>query len=697
MQKVNPYEYYENKLGVKIKYLISNRNDALESLQLISRRALNARINSKTCTEKRLRRASLGFEALIEFNSLSQEWRDRITVKFGAPVEQIKESWFAKHYEADKKAFEFYVVHRYGDKNDKKLNLDLVEKYVYNASVLNTAIKVKNNRKAYAKALGGVKINIWESLSKDVNAFRDVPHDLPTTPDSLRHKVNRYQKESYEALISGKLKLKNAAKVKVGVQFDLLEELISKHQNFDNEAIARFYNTVAIKMGWEQITAGTVANIKASRKLETFAGRKGKKGLKTQMLMQHKRFAPSSPMKYWTLDGWKVELLYQKRTLNAQGHNVTTYHNTLYMVVVLDPSHYYPVGYAIGESETPKLIKTAIQNAVAHTKDLFGSYLKPHELQSDNYQIKHMRPYYKMATANFNPAGVGNSQAKPIEPWFNRINKDDFRLYDNWSGYNVDSGSKNQPNAEVMNKLKKNFPNREGLEKQIHFIMKKIRSKNLQQYVADFRNTEDEFRHVISQEHFLLTLGFKSELNRLRGPGLRCSINKQYEWFDSFDIDFRKHSDEKWRVHYLEENLSEALAVSEDGSYRFPLIEKYVGGMALADQTLEDEIARDKIDTFNRETTKYITNHNQDRAERIETFLNINTELNDVTAKFLLTDSNGQHKIHKRRESDAVSSGKKKVVSMDVKTAKKESKAYSDAQMDYVKSKVNMDDYLDED
>lgn len=694
MQKVNPYEYHEDKLGVKIKYLTSDKNSHLESLRLISGRALNSRVNSKTCVEKQLRKGSWSYDALIEFNSLCQEWRDRITVKFGAPQEQIKQSWFAKHYLADRVAFDFFVAHRYGENNDKKLKLELVEKYTYNASVLNTVLKVKTNRKAYAKALGGVAFNIWESLSNDVNAFRDVPHDLPTTADSLRHKVNRYQSESYASLISGKLKLKNAQKVKEKEQFALIEELINKHTNLDNVFIADMYNLVADKMKWETITPGTVANIKADKKLETFAGRQGKKGLKTQLLMQHKRFAPSSPMKYWTLDGWDVELLYQKREQNAQGHNVTTYHNRLTMVVVLDPFNKYPVGYAIGERETPKLIKHAIQNAIIHTKELFGSYLKPHELQSDNYQMKNLRSYYEKASPNFNPAGVGNSQAKIIEPWFNYFNQKKCRIYDNWSGFNTNTGSKNQPNVEVMNKLKKNFPTREGLEKQIHYIMNQERKQLQQEYIAGFRNTEDEFRHVISGETFLLTLGFETEFNQLLGQGLRASINGSYRWFDSFDINFRKHSSEKWKVHYLEDNLDEALAVSADGSYRFPVIEKYVEGMALADRSLEDEIERNKIDSFNRETVKYIANNNQERAEVVEMLFATNPQLNQTTAKLLLTDSEGQHKIHKRRESEAVKVGKKKVISIEASSEKRQEQSFSDKQMEYLKNKVNALDYL---
>ncbi|MCI2229550.1 hypothetical protein MC378_10260 [Polaribacter sp. MSW13] len=696
MQKTNPYEYYEDKLGVKIKFLISDKSRSSESLDLIKYRSLSHRMNSKTCSEKQLRRSSLGLDALIEFNSLSQEWRDRITVKFGAPVEQIKQSWFAKHYIADKAAFDFYVAHRYGDNNDKKLKLDLVEKYTYNASVLNTVLKVKKNRKAYAKALGGVSFNIWESLSKDVNAFRDVAHDLPTTPDSLRYKTTRFQKEGYSALISGKLKLKNARKVKEKEQFALLEELINKHQNFDNVFIADMYNLVASKMEWETISPGTVANIKSDKKLETFAGRQGKKGLKTKMLMQHKRFAPTAPMKYWTLDGWDVELLYQKRVINKDGHKVTTYHNRLTMVVVLDPFNKYPVGYAIGERETPHLIKHAIQNAISHTKDLFGSYLKPHELQSDNYQIKNLRPYYEKATANFNPAGVGNSQAKIIEPWFKYLNTKKCRIYDNWSGFNTNTGSKNQPNVEVMNKLKKNFPTREGLEKQIHYIMNQERKQLEREYIAGFRNTEDEFRHVISKETFLLTLGFETEFNTLRGEGLRTSINGSYRWFDSFDMNFRKHSAEKWKVHYLEGNLDDALAVSTDDSYRFPVIEKYVEGMALADRSHLDEIERDKIDSFNRSAVKYIKQNNIDRASTVETLFASNPELNQTTAKLLLTDSAGQHKIHKRRASEGVKAGKKKVISIDVKEAQTVATTFEDKQLEYLKSKVNASDYLED-
>ena len=156
----------------------------------------------------------------------------------------------------------------------------------------------------------------------------------------------------------------NAKKVSSKEQEALLDELLAKHTNLDNQLISEIYNTVADQLGWEKITAPTVANRKKKSKLVTYAGRQGASALSNNMLMQNKRKAPSTPMLYWTLDGWDVELLYQETTTDKKGNSVTTYHNRLTVVIVLDPYNKYPVGYAIDTHETPDLIKRALQNAI---------------------------------------------------------------------------------------------------------------------------------------------------------------------------------------------------------------------------------------------------------------------------------------------------------------------------------------------
>jgi hypothetical protein len=146
----------------------------------------------------------------------------------------------------------------------------------------------------------------------------------------------------------------------------------------------------------------------------------------------------------------------------------------------------------------------------------------------------------------------------------------------------------------------------------------------------------------------------------------------------------------------LEENLNDTLAVSENGMYRFPLIEKYVEGMALADRTLEDDIERDKIDTFNKKTNHYIKQNRIEQAEIVETLFATHPELNETQAKLLLTDSLGQHKIHKRRTSDAAKSGKKRVISMVKKEEKTQDKTFAEEQNEYYAEKVNVNKYLEE-
>lgn len=154
-----PYEYHDKKLGVKIKYLVFDRCSHSDSLRLISYNALNKRLNSQKSIEKELRRASLGCDALILHSSLTQEWKDQLAVRFGKPNEEVKKSWFAQNYVADREAYNFYIAYTYGEK--VKLDSEFIQKYVYQASVLNTVMLMKNNRKQYLKTLGCCKFRLY--------------------------------------------------------------------------------------------------------------------------------------------------------------------------------------------------------------------------------------------------------------------------------------------------------------------------------------------------------------------------------------------------------------------------------------------------------------------------------------------------------------------------------------------------------
>lgn len=690
---ITPYEYYEGKLGVKISYLVNDRNVNEKSLRFINYNALWKRMASNNFPENQLRRASLNYDALIEYNSLCREWKDSLTIAFGSPKTEIKKSWFAQHYEADRNAFDFFAAYRYGEDN-RKLDLKLIETYTYNASVLNTVVKMKDNRKNYAKALGVKNVNIWESLTNDVNAFREVEHNLPSTSRGLRMAVQKYQDFGYAGIISGRLQNQNASKLKEDKQLALIDELLAKHTNLDNTLVATLHNTVAEQMGWSTITPQTIANRKQESNLVVFAGRNGSNALSNKIAMQNKRLAPSSSMLFWSLDGWDAELLYQKTDINKQGYEVTTYHNRLTIVVVMDPFNKYPVGYAIGSHETPELIKLALRNAFQHVNELFGGFYRPYQLQSDNYAIKTLKPVYEACSQHFTPAKVKNAKAKSIEPYFRRLNDSYCKMFDNWSGYGVDSGSKNQPNSEYLNKIRHMFPDEIGCRQQLISIMETERSKKQAEFIAAFNNVSIEHKSQMQLPVYLRTLGeISKHTNRLHHDGFRPTIGGQTMWFDSFDMNFRRQMHQDWAVMYDPQNLDQILVTNANskngklvdivGTYEFILEQKHNQPMALADRVEGDALQLAQVSNFNKQLETYIVEERKDNRRKLDELFSL-PQLNDTLAKHLLTDSLGQHKNQK---SENRLKAKKELIEIEADNMMNEINNYNE-------QRANLNDYL---
>jgi hypothetical protein len=690
-----PYQYYDGKLGVKVKYLITDIDRRhVDSLGLFSYNAIHKRLKSATNCYKELRRGCFGSDALILFSSLDRTTKDAVTVKYGTPEVEVKKSWFAKNYIADRLAFDYYLAHTYGDEN-KKLDLKYVQQYTYNASVLNTVLAIKNSRKAYIKALGVTSVDIWQSLSNDVNAFREVEHNLPTQKDALRRKANEYHKQGYMSLISGKLITKNAAKVVTDEQMALLDELLAKHTNLDNQTIAQVYNSIAERLNWQTITAMTVSNRKEKSNLVTFAGRNGSNALSNKIMMQNKRSKPSLPMLYWTMDGWDAELLYQKTFVDKKGYSTTTYHNRLTMVVILDPFNKYPVGYAIGTHETPELIKQAMLNAIVHTKELFGEYYKPYQLQTDNYSKKALTPMYEACTKHYTPARVKNAKAKVIEPYFGYINKKYCQMFDNWSGFGIASGSKNQPNDEMLNKIRHSFPDEAGCRSQLETIIFNERSKKQTEFVDKWKEVSWEYRLKFSTESFLLALGTTTGCtNKLTGEGIVMKIDGQKMFYDNFDLNFRKLNHLDWHIHYNPANLTEALAVSSNGKYRFFLEQKYIQPMALAEQTELDGPERQRIKSFNKQVTNFITDERQKNHEILQPLWH-NPLLNDTLGKHLLVNSNGQHKDQRNEQRSIQAKAEKVLLKQEIAIEKEQAKTWLQEQDEYNKSKIDLTKYAE--
>ncbi len=675
-----PYEYYDNKLGVKIKYLICDRNKHEDSLCLFQYRTLKKRLDSKTASEQELRRACFGQEALILFSSLDRQTKDAITIKFGNPQTEVKKSWFAQHYIADRKAFEFYLAYTYGEEN-KKLDLKYVEQYTYNASVLNTVLLMKTNRKAYIKALGVTSVDIWQSLSNDVNSFREVEHNLPPSKDGLRRKVTEYDKKGYISVISGKHLTKNAKKVKAKEQLALLEKLLRQHQNLNNEQVADLYNSfssVFVDFDWKQIDASTVANYRKELGLYIFGGQQGETAFMHQKVMQVKRKGPSLPMLYWTLDGNVIELLYQQKTTNKKGHSVTTFHNRLTAVLVLDPFNKYIIGYAIGTEENPQLIKEALRNAVNHTAELFGDRYKAHQLQSDRYQIKNLTPTYEAMSKVYVPAKAHNSKSKVIEPFFDKFNEKHFqaKLAPNWSGHNVTAKKENQPNSDFLNKIRHQFPDEAGCRMQIIQAIENDRAEKLSSYKENWLRLPESDRQPLNIMEYLRWFGeHTGYTNKLQGQGVTPTILGDTRYYDTFDLNFRKYAHNDWLVKYDPEDLRQVLVmnakskngklVEEIGTLQFLLEEKYIQPMALYDRKDGDAEQLQKIFNHNKALENHVIQKNIETDNVLQELHQRNPNL-ELLSKLMISDSNGQHKIQKQKtEKVAIPPKQKQIAPME--------------------------------
>ena len=363
--------------------------------------------------------------------------------------------------------------------------------------------------------------------------------------------------------------------------------------------------------------------------------------------MQVKRSAPTYPLYYWTLDGWDVELLYQK-----EENGRTTYHNRPTIVVVLDACLKYPIGYAIGTHETPDLIKEALRSAAKHTETLFGQMFRTAQLQSDNYAISKMMPTYAGMANKVTPAAVKNAKSKIIEPWFRAFNKKYCQLQPNWSGFGVTARKESQPNNDFLNKYRKDFPDFEGVCRQLVAFIEAERTELHDQFVALFNEMPIENQFPLAYDQYLLLFGeITGKRNLLQGNGINITIGGRKHQYDCFNPTFRNHASVRWEVRFDPDNLSRVLAVNEDETLQFLLEEKYVQPMALIERTEGDYEQLRRIIDFNKQQESRIAQQLGSYAENMQELLSKHpTKDLDTLQKLMICDNHGQHKNLRNKE-----------------------------------------------
>lgn len=666
-----PYESHNNEIGVRLGYLLKESTDPekpelrrySDSIDYFTYQAYQQQAHKRPDLRLKEGRGT-GNEALIRFGALPLIVQKQLIEKFGHPVQDVNP--LEEYFRIDERARLHFEAFTYEDDNSH-LSPEQIQQYTINASVLNALGMLKQKREVMSK-MSGSRRNVWPSCVEDlggidkegnpfgfVNVLRvkhRAAHNLPQNERRLREALTAYQAQSYAYLIDNRSRNKNAAKIKDDAQQALLGELLRKHSNFDNEQIAEFYNMAASKLSWKFITGATVANHRAKLGLYVYAGSRGETNFRNNRAMQVKRKAPTVAMAYWTLDGWDAELLYQKF---EDGR--TTYHNRLTVVVVLDPVNKYPVGYAIGDHETPALITEALRDAANHTRELFGERFRPLQLQSDRYAIKTLSPLYEAMTKHFTPGRVRNSKTKVVERYFLHLNKQCQKYFANWSGFGVTADKEHQPNADYLNKVRHQFPDEQGCRAQIERLIQMERHAKVAEYRERWDALPAQDRLPLSTADYLYLFGqTHSHTNRLRGEGFTPTLQGSTYTFDTFDQRFREMSFMDWAVKYDPTDLTSILVLNAKadrstsklkeviGTHRFELTMKHEQPMALYDRKEGDAAALHQVFNYNKQLEQSVIDRASKERKEVERLFIEQPQLNDTLVKMVLTDSKGQHK-----------------------------------------------------
>ena len=628
--------------------------------RIITTANLNALVRKNQV--KQMRKGGNGRTALYAVESLPLKWRTEVYKRYPDLQEQADSREFIDTVEPDGKALSFYQDYKLSD--GRNLPDDKVLEYASNAAIMN-AFRRRWEAHVSKRQRSGKRTTLakefWSRAAAALPRLADhFPHSLPGSPRRLQMKFAEYVSSGYECFISGKFLNGNAGKVLTDEQTGYLATLISNPNNVQDTVVAKFYNAKARMLGWKEITAAAVGVWREKLQLEAAAGRLGVTSFRANKTMQVKRSRPTAPFLMCSLDGWTVELLYQKTRTDKKGHNVTTYTNRLTIVVVLDPCVDYPMGYAVGDHECPELIKAALRNAAIHSREITGEMLRYNQVQSDRYAIKSMTELYAVLGDKVIPAQAHNAKAKPVEPYFNHLNTTYCQLCPNWSGFGVTTNPKRQPNSEALNKRRHSFPDEAGLRAQIDEMMRLERQQKIGKLMEKLANLKPEHRLPMSREMYLLNFGAETGFkNVLEGCGLRPTILGMKRDYDCFDLTFRDHASERWTVKYDPDDLHEVLAVSEDGTRRYMLEEKYVQPMALADRKPGDAEQLQRVHDYNKaleaETGRRLADHFEDARRVIERAAELQIHGTPalgacIEDRLLLTDSRGQHKDNRSRK-----------------------------------------------
>lgn len=589
-----------------------------------------------------LRRGGNGRTALVDWGSMGTKMKARVMEALGCdPKDVDKKSLLKQTMEQreqalmDMEAYEYFSQVK--DVTGHYLKPEKVEELWNGAKVLAAIGEVLEVRRKAAtmRKMRMSEAREFAALAKEIGEL-GVKHGLPESADRLRKKYKDWELHGCEALVHKATGKEGNRKGKGGMteEIEAVIAMLSSHGAKLNDAQV---SKVAKAMGVD-IDRRRVQEIRKKHENALMPTREGYRKTANVLPMQVDRERPDMPLKMVSLDGWDVELYYRDEKSS---------YNRLTVVIVCDMMNDYPLGYAIGDRESAALIQEAMQNAIRHTRELFGEYHGLWQVQSDHYAMKAMTPYYEAVAKHVTPARVGNAKAKPIERYFAYLESEYLWVFSNNSGHNITA--KNNANDEWLSANRKSFPDKEGCMAQVHKMMEVERSRKIGAMREAWEQGAVELKRPLNMERYLMTYGEKTRGNMLTANGLKV-VREGVEFkFDSWNMEMREHRGERWTLYYDQSDMNQAMAVSEDGTLRYMVEAKKKVPMALVDYTEQDWKNLQEYREYNKQLVSSLDEKRMALAQKAEGFVTKQMLEGDLSAK-LLTDSMGQHKDHKHEQ-----------------------------------------------
>lgn len=416
------FEYYQNNiLCVQANWLV----DA-EIVTLFNYRALVSRGHLK-----RLQLGGNGRKALIQFDTMRSDIKNKVIELAGDPYAKVTTITFTDYILDDQKAYEFF--RNYTLDSGEALPERNIKEYCCNASIANAINTIVNSKLAQRKALAGSKVNVWERIAEVVSELpkHTYPHSLPRNQRILRDKVKQYLNDGYGVFIHKAFGSKNAEKINDDAKSFVLARWCDRVKRVANyNQLLKEYNTEAEEQEWKMIKSEqSLINFLTDPKIEPlwYGYRFGELKFKEKFTMSFKTALPSMRDSLWYSDGTKINLYYQ----DASGKM-----KTINVYEVMDAYSEVFLGYHISEKEDYEAGYQAFKMAIQVSEH------RPYQISLDNgagNKKLHAGGFFDKISHLAIKTQPYNGKSKTIESAFGRFQTQFLAQLPNYSGQNITS------------------------------------------------------------------------------------------------------------------------------------------------------------------------------------------------------------------------------------------------------------------